>query len=291
MKKNHALFSPSSSEKWFNCSASIAMEIGLPEEIQSKYATEGSVAHKIAEKTLKNLLYVNKQGKCSKTVKKRKIKAIDYINTYPLYSKKENGLMVTKEMADYVQKYVDKVWQMSYKNKLFIEQKINFSSFLSIPNQFGTADAIIISNNELQIHDLKYGFLKVKAKDNKQLQLYALGALKKFKKINKKINEVRICIHQPRLNYLSEWIVNIDDLFFFARQAKLAAISANFALDIVKYKGGINYLPKNMYNPGKKQCRWCKASGGYCKEESIYFLKKNKDNNFDFFKKKTIFLV
>lgn len=279
MNKNHALFSPSSSDKWFNCSASLAMEINLPDEIHSKYAIEGILAHKLAEKILKNLLYINKQKKYGNLVKKRKIKAVDYINISYSFFNKKNKIIVTKEMAEHVQKYVDKIWQMSKNYKLIIEHKINFSSFLSISKQFGTADAIIIRDNELQIHDLKYGFLKVCAKNNKQLQLYALGALKKFSKINKYIDTIRICIHQPRLNYISEWITNSNDLFFFGKQAKLAAAAASFAIDVVTYKGSCNYLSKNMYSPGEKQCRWCKAAGGKCKAEALYNIKKIENIN------------
>lgn len=185
MTNCHAIFSPSSSEKWINCPASLAMEVNLPEEEQSKYSTEGILAHKIAEKILKNLLYIQRSKKNNILYKKKKIKACEYINENNISSKKKSKIKITIEMAENIQKYIDKVWQMSHNNELFVEQRVNFSSFISVPKQFGTSDAIIITNDELQIHDLKYGFIKVYAKNNKQLQLYALGALKKFKKKNK----------------------------------------------------------------------------------------------------------
>lgn len=271
MTKCHAIFSPSSSEKWINCPASLAMELNLPEAEQSKYSTEGILAHKIAEKILKNLLYIKKSKKNNIPYKKKKIKACEYIDKKTISLKKTSEIKVTIDMAENIQKYIDKVWKMSHNNELFVEQRVNFSSFISVPKQFGTSDAIIIANDELQIHDLKYGFVKVYAKNNTQLQLYALGALKKFKK-KKQIKKIRICIHQPRLNYLSEWITNIEELFFFAKQVKVSVINSIYALDILKYKGNVNFLPKKMYTPGIKQCRWCKASGGLCKAELNFHL-------------------
>lgn len=271
VKKNHSIFSPSSAEKWFNCSASLAMESGLPDKI-SKYSMEGSVAHKIAEKILKNIIFLKKNKD-----KKRKIKAIEYINTFPLSKNKKNNLLVTEEMAIYIQQYINDICFFAKTGKLFVEQRVNFSEFISIDKQYGTADVIIIDKNQLQIHDLKYGFVKVDAKKNKQLQLYALGALKKFDK-KFSIKTIKIFIHQPRLNCISIWETNVEKLIEFGKKAKLSAIQAILAINISQYKG-INELSKNMFKPGIKQCRWCKASGGKCKAEAIYFLKLI-DNNF-----------
>lgn len=268
IKNSHALFSPSSADKWFNCAASLAMEIDFP-EITSKYSMEGSAAHKIAEKILKNILFLKKNKN-----KKRKIKAIQYLNSYPLsnYKNKKIGPIVTQEMTEYIQIYVDNICQFAKEKKLFIEQRVDFSEFISIDKQYGTADAIIISNDQMQIHDLKYGFIKVNAKENKQLQLYALGALKKFDKIKKKIKIIEFFIHQPRLNYISKWKITVENLILFSKKAKLSAIYAMFAINLAQNKG-INQLFENMFNPGFKQCRWCRASGGKCKAETIYYLK------------------
>lgn len=271
--KIHSLFSPSSADKWFNCPASLSMEIGLPKIKSCKETLEGTVAHKIAEKVLKNRLLVEKKTKKNIFLKK-KINASDYVN-YNFFSKNINtpDFFITEDMVFYIQKYIDKLWFMSINKELLIEKKINFSKFINIPNQFGTVDAIIISSKEIQIHDLKYGFTKVEAKKNKQLQLYALGILSKFDLKKNNFHHIRICIHQPRLNYFSEWKISIKDLLFFSKNAKFAANRALFAIDIMNYKG-IDYLHKNMFSPGVQQCKWCKASGGKCKAESLYNLEK-----------------
>lgn len=277
--KIHSLFSPSSADKWFNCAASLSMEIGLSTIKFCKETEEGTIAHKIAEKVLKNRLTIEKKSK-KNIFLKRKINALDYIN-YNFFSKniKKTHFLITEQMIFYIQKYIDRIWNMSINKDLLIEKKINFSKFINVANQFGTVDAVIISSKEIQIHDLKYGFTKIEAKENKQLQLYALGVLSKFDLKKNIFNHIRICIHQPRLNYFSEWKTTVKDLLFFSKNAKFAAHYALFAIDIMNYKG-INYLHKNMFSPGFKQCRWCKASGGKCKEEALFHLKKLDNKKF-----------
>lgn len=68
-----------------------------------------------------------------------------------------------------------------------------------------TADAIIITPTELQVHNLKFGRgVKVTAENNKQLQLYALGALEQFS-VLQDFETVRMFIPQPRIGKESEW--------------------------------------------------------------------------------------
>ena len=157
-------------------------------------------------------------------------------------------------MSEYVQKYLDAVRSQSEGNELLIEQRVNFSNFIDAENAFGTGDAIIIGQSEIQVHDLKYGRgVKVDAENNEQLKLYALGALSDFGMFGD-FTHVRLVIHQPRLNHVSESVVSIEDLYDFAHRAKntvqmIKAIDAGAAI----------FEAKDMLNPGEKQCHWCKA--------------------------------
>ncbi|SPP31692.1 hypothetical protein ARAF_0834 [Arsenophonus endosymbiont of Aleurodicus floccissimus] len=100
----------------------------------------------------------------------------DYIGTYPLL--KANSPQVNEEMIEHVQTYVDTVWQLADGKILQVEERVDFSAVIGVENSFGPADAIIVSDGELQIHDLKYDKgVKVDAPNNEQLMLYALGAL------------------------------------------------------------------------------------------------------------------
>lgn len=267
MPEKHAKLSPSGAERWMNCAGSLAMEAGLPDS-ESENAAEGSTAHKLAENVLKNRLSPIFHGQELKGGQN----ATDYIGTYPLAhpGKTDTGPQVTEEMANYVQRYVDTIWALAEGNHLLVEQRIDFSDVVGVPEQFGTADAIIITSTELQIHDLKYGYLKVDAVNNKQLQLYALGALEQFG-ILQDFETVRMFIHQPRIGNESEWAVSVEDLHAFGELARETAAAAIVTANIAECDG-IDTLPPDTFNPGEKQCRFCKAAGGLCKAEAQHHL-------------------
>lgn len=59
---------------------------------------------------------------------------------------------------------------------ILIEQKVDFSEY--VPDGFGTADCLIVSDETLHIIDFKYGLgVLVDAYENSQMECYALGAL------------------------------------------------------------------------------------------------------------------
>lgn len=268
MPEHHARLSPSSAHRWLNCPGAIAMESRLPDKT-SDAAKQGTAAHQIAENCLRNRLdprICNSVGTGTIT---GGLNAIDYLGldikispdaTAPRWEADE-------EMVDAVQIYVDTVWQLAQGNTLLVEQRVDFSDVVGVPEQFGTADAIIFKGEELQVHDLKYGKgLKVDAQDNPQLQLYALGALSQFDMLYD-FETVRMFIHQPRLNHVSEWAISVSDLQAFSEKVKEAAAEAMITLSIAECEG-IETLPLSSFTPGTKQCQFCKARGGLCAAEA-----------------------
>ncbi|WP_168389482.1 DUF2800 domain-containing protein [Acinetobacter indicus] len=243
----HAKFSPSAAHRWLSCPGSMIMEKDIA-NTSSAHADEGTAAHFLASECLE-----------------RDRNATDFLNCFIVIKKgnaewdqeaaeTRSGFMVDLEMAEFVQKYVDAVRSQAEGNELLVEQRVNFSSFIDAENAFGTGDAIIIGQTEIQIHDLKYGRgVKVDAEGNEQLKLYALGALSDFGMFGD-FTHARLVIHQPRLGHVSESVVTIEDLYDFAHRAKntvqmIKAIDAGTAL----------FQEKDMLNPGEKQCHWCKA--------------------------------
>lgn len=242
----HAKFSPSAAHRWIACPGSLVMEKGLP-NTSSVHADEGTAAHFLASECLEqsrnatdflNCFIVIKQGNASWDK--------DSAET-------RTGFNVDLEMSEYVQKYIDAVRSQAEGNELLVEQRVEFSEFIDSENAFGTADAIIICQDEIQVHDLKYGRSKVDAQGNEQLRLYALGALSQFGLFGD-FKQARLVIHQPRIGHVSEEVVSLEELYDFAHRAK-NTVQMIKAVD----EGHSLFNEQDMLNPGEKQCHWCKA--------------------------------
>lgn len=229
----HATLSPSGAERWSTCPASVQLESGYPDS-SSDYADEGTAAHAVAEMALR-------EGKDAMAYKGQRIPMRGGI-----------AVEVTADMATEVQKYVDYVRDVSAGHELMLEQRLNISGW--VPEAFGTSDAVILrEDGELHICDLKFGRgVKVDAEENKQMILYALGALDQFA-VLMDFERVRMTIHQPRLNHLSEWAITVDELRERGARLKEAAERAYLYVD-----SETPPVPSD-FGPSEKACRFCKA--------------------------------
>lgn len=223
----HSLFSPSSSEMWLNCPASLLANMKIRQmqgDSGSEAAAEGTVAHEIAEIWLKT---------GEKPI--QRLGEIHEVNGY--------SVEVTEEMLAYVAEYV--AWCNNQEGDKHVEVRVNFGNLLPVSGQGGTADHVCCSDGKLTITDLKYGMgVKVEAENNTQLQMYALGVLNDYDWLyGFKTVEMRIC--QPRLNHFSTWEIPVEQLHEFReriqRQAKLCL------------------QDDAPHNPSASTCRWCKA--------------------------------
>lgn len=208
----HAKLSPSGAHRWMRCPGSLLFEMQYPDET-SVYAEEGTKAHAYASHLL------DPSQECPDDV--------------------------SSEMHEYVADYVALVQSYASGGHLLVEQRVQFSEWIGVENSFGTSDAVILHDGVLTIIDLKYGMgVKVDAVENEQLMLYALGCLYEFGWMGD-FQEIRMVIHMPRLNHVSEYVVPVTHLLAFAEKAKAAA---ELALQ-----------PNAPLNPGEKQCRFCRA--------------------------------
>ncbi|MBI1450353.1 DUF2800 domain-containing protein [Acinetobacter sp. FL51] len=243
---SHAKFSPSAAHRWISCPGSLVMEKDLPNN-SSVQADEGTAAHFLASECLEQNRNATDFLNCFIVIKKGNASWDQEA------SETRSGFIVDLEMAEYVQKYIDAIRSQADGNELLVEQRVDFSEFIGSENAFGTSDAIIICQNEIQVHDLKYGRTKVDAQGNEQLRLYGLGALAQFGLFGD-FKQVRLVIHQPRIGHVSEEVASVEELYEFAHRAK-NTVQMIKAIDL----GQSLFNETDMLNPGEKQCHWCKA--------------------------------
>lgn len=257
--QEHALLSPSSAKKWLSCPAALACEFGLPNE-SGQAAVNGTVMHLVAETVL------------NRVIKGEDIRADTYKGVYALNEgkgpikalvKPEKGaVLITDDFVSQVNKYVDYCRPIIDAAELVeVESRVNLTRVLhpgvelnGTPLQtFGTADLVaVMPDGMLIVGDLKTGRHKVLAKENKQMMLYALGLLRKLKRLYD-ITAVRLVIFQPYAGGADEWDTTPEALEQFGKFASKAALKA-----IDAFERGKKGLKPADFRPGNDACQWCR---------------------------------
>jgi hypothetical protein len=246
----HALLSPSSAYTWIECAASIAAQQGQPEE-SSEYADDGTASHELARWCLE----LNTD-------------AHSYIGEVIKVGDRE--FEVDDERAEFVQLYVgavrDRVAALELAGAsvtLRVEERLSIEHITGETAARGTSDVVILAefpdgHFELEVRDLKYGRgVEVEAELNYQAMIYAEGARHEYEPVADigalPDDRIRLVIHQPRVNPVpSEWELAPADLrSWIDTIARPAAQDARILIG--------QPLSPGDFNPGEKQCRFCKA--------------------------------
>ena len=137
-----------------------------------------------------------------------------------------------------------------------VEQQVDFSATLGVEpgSANGTADAIVISDDEIVVIDLKYGRGVQVFAESEQLKLYALGAMEAHDPLGL-IDRYKLVIVQPRLDHIDELVMTRAELEDFADDAKVAAECVNDAVAAHEQGGDLG----DFLAPSEKACQWCKA--------------------------------
>ena len=201
--KAHAKLSASGSEKWMTCTPSAKAEEVFPDE-QSPFAAEGTYAHSVFENEVRFAA-----GFISKD---------EHQDNWRLLRR---NMLWSQELQDYVEaaaqvaiERIEAARQRCKDPVVLIEQRLDFSPW--VPEGFGTGDLVIVTDDTIEVLDLKYGKgIPVSAQDNSQMRLYGLGAYNELAHLYN-VHTVVMTVLQPRLgNYDSEQM-SVDALLEWA---------------------------------------------------------------------------
>lgn len=232
MSTKHALLSPSSAERWLACTPSARLEEKFP-DTTGEAAQEGAVAHALGEALIRYEAGIISEKQFNEEIAK--------IEKSKFYNADMQELM--EEYKDYVMEAYQVAALRTPDAELIIEDRLDLTKW--VEEGFGTADAQIIADGTLSIIDLKYGRgVRVEAEGNKQMMLYALGAVDKAS-IFYDIKEVTMTIYQPRLHNISTYALSVDELYKFAEEE-------------LKPKAAQAYEGMGDFAVGD-HCRFCKA--------------------------------
>lgn len=240
MPSAHAKLSPSSSERWISCPASIR----LAETVQRDgdgdniYAREGTIAHALGELEagLAFGLITKEQYLTGLHAWHQEFDAQGY----------DPGTL--KEMQDHIQDYVAFIAERVGRyplSRVLLEQRLD----TGVPKCWGTSDVVIVSPDHVEIIDLKYGTgVPVSAEGNSQLRLYGCGAMDTFGDILGDTEYITMTVFQPRLDSWSTETLKADELRRW--RAEEVIPRAELAL-----------TDDAPFGPSQEACRWCPAAG------------------------------
>lgn len=225
-EKVHSKLGASSTERWFNCPASVELCELAPKRQDTAYSLEGTNAHALMEFSM------------------NKAPAVRYY----IGREKEHGLnfKVTEEMADHIQNFIDRVrWQFHQLPGAVMHVEKKFHLKHIHPDLFGTADVVIVQPfGKILVIDLKYGAgVPVDPIENTQLLYYGLGA-----SYGEDYGSITLVIAQPRIEggEWQEWETTPEYMTEFSK--------------VLKQKALATQKKSPPFQEGD-WCRWCNAAG------------------------------
>lgn len=199
----HSPLGCSSADRWMVCAGAPQMEANFPDH-PTEEASEGTAAHAVREKALL----------CGCDVE-------DLIDE--TFTADGREFVVDRDWVNDLQPGIDFIRERY--GLLFVEHRVVLDAW--IPGEFGTADLVLLTAEEVIVLDLKFGRgLHVIASDTRQLPLYAAGVYENIvRHIPGAPKKYRLIIDQPRVPAgWTEHVMTLDEILLFAEEAAAAAI-------------------------------------------------------------------
>ena len=153
----HARLSPSASERWLACPASVSMTEAILESRESAAAAEGTRAHEVLEETLKT-----------------------WIATGEFDVECDDEEM--RENIALVATYVIAQFESIPDATMLIETRVDLHYMTGRADLWGKADIIIYNDQFINVLDLKYGQGIFVPADTSQNRIYILGVMSRLMK-------------------------------------------------------------------------------------------------------------
>ena len=186
----HSILGPSSSDRWMGCPGSVLATRDV-KGAQTEYAAEGTAAHELSK-------WVREEGKPASNWKGTTLVVGDF------------QFKVGKPMIDSVTTFVEEIEWEDAEGVALAEDMVGYEEL--VPGGFGTSDHIRLKDWLCRVKDLKHGTgVKVFAKDNSQLKLYALGTFFTYR-LFYEFDRFLLSICQPRLRHFEEFEISLGHL-------------------------------------------------------------------------------
>lgn len=242
----HARLNSSASYRWLNCPPSVLLSEKVPDQT-SPYAMQGTDAHTLCAYLVEKALGRDPNDPTED---------LDYYD--------QEMQDCAEGYAAFVMEEYSKIKQTCSDADVLIEQRVSFAKW--VPEGFGTADCIILSDGMAEVIDYKHGLgVLVSAETeefggNPQLMCYCLGVIQMFDGIYD-IDTVKMAIYQPRRDNISIHTMTKSDLLRWADE--VLAPTAQLAL-----KG------EGEFKAGS-HCQFCKVKA-ICRKRAEYNLELAK---------------
>lgn len=146
-----------------------------------------------------------------------------------------------------------------------VEWRVDVSMVYAVPDQFGTADLVLIfkledGTYELMVLDLKTGWKYVEVESNAQLMIYALGALAHLE-VAYDISSIRLGIFAPRHGGMHEWSCSVEELQTWGVKVQAAAQRVEQAAAAHRIAASADDWATVWLNsnPNEDECAFCPA--------------------------------
>ena len=236
----HSKLSPSKRTQWKLCPGSVREQLKYPDTGSGPAAVDGTHTHSLLDTCVKNDLcdpftYVGQTLK-------------DHDGEFTVDAERAGRV---KHAIEYVKMRVTVMGDV----RILAESRVEPEHLLGRNDMGGTVDIQLIGSDLIELIDYKDGMGAVDAKDNDQLEQYAIGVLAGYKlpvNVEYPVKRIRMTIIQPKMSLKGLPPITSHEVTVAEMLAKIPQMVVEAAA---------TDAPDAPLVPGDKQCKFCRAKG------------------------------